>query len=308
MPQKKIELRQRLDVGDLVTVYFDFLKQNFKSFTNIFISYNGIFILAFLGISYLLVTGLIGVFGTVSGLNETSTEIESAMYLGLGVLIYLIIFIIVATLNYSLSSSYISLYVLQETIEIDKKSVWKKVKKNLSNIIVFTLLLIVIYVGYFIVSVVLAIIPIIGSIAQYILNFAITSWFGVSFMVMIHQRKNVTDSFSEGWVLVLKNFWKCVGVNLIIGLLTAILLLLVLSIPGILVGFYTFHAVETDVDLMTSVVSKIVWIIALWLFLIVITYSQALTQFINGILYFSLHEQTYNENTRSKIEQIGSEN
>jgi len=308
MPQKKIELRQRLDVGDLVTVYFDFLKQNFKSFTNIFISYNGIFILAFLGISYLLVTGLIGVFGTVSGLNETSTEIESAMYLGFGVIIYLIIFIIVATLNYSLSSSYISLYVLQETIEIDKKSVWKKVKKNLSNIIVFTLLLIVIYVGYFIVSVILAIIPIIGSIAQYILNFAITSWFGISFMVMIHQRKNVTDSFSEGWALVLKNFWKCVGVNLIIGILTAILLLLVLSIPGILVGIYTFHAVETDVDLMTSAVSKIVWIIALWLFLIVITYSQALTQFINGILYFSLHEQTYNENTRSKIEQIGSEN
>ncbi len=57
MFQKKIEFRQKLDVGDIVTYYFDFLKQNIKSFTNIFISYNGIFILAFLGISYLLVTG-----------------------------------------------------------------------------------------------------------------------------------------------------------------------------------------------------------------------------------------------------------
>lgn len=307
MPQKKIELRQRLDVGDLVTVYFDFLKQNLKSFTNIFISYNGIFILSFLGISYLLVTGFIGLIGSSTGMVSNSSEINSALYLGFGIFIYLIIFIIVASLNYSISSSYLSLYVSKESTEIDKKSVWKKVKMNLSNIIVFILLLIVIYVAYFIISVILAIIPIIGSIAQYILNFAMTSWFGVSFMVMLHEKQNVTNSFSEGWNLVFKNFWKCVGVNLIVSLLIVILLFLMLSIPGILVGFYTFHAVENDVDLMTSPVAKIIWIVTLWIFLIIMTYSQALTQFINGILYFSLHEQTYNEFTRSKIEQIGSE-
>ena len=308
MPQKKIELRQRLDVGDLVTIYFDFLKHNLKSFTNIFISYNGVFILAFLGVSYLLVTGFLGFLGSTPGWNTNTSEIESGLYLGFGAFIYLIIFIIVAALNYSLSSSYVSIYVSQENIEIEKKTVWEKVKKNFSNVIVFTLLLIVIYIGFFIVSIILAIIPIIGTIAQYILNFAMTSWFGISFMVMLHQRKSVTDSFSEGWSLVIKYFWKCVGVNLIVGILTAILLFLVLSIPGILVGVYTFHAVETNVDFMTSAVSKIIWIIALWFLLIIITYSQALTQFINGILYFSLHEQTYNENTRSKIEQIGSEN
>jgi len=307
MPQKKIELRQRLDVGDLVTVYFDFLKQNLKSFTNIFISFNGIFILSFLGVSYLFVTGIIGLIGSSSGMDSNSSEIDSALYLGFGVFIYLLIFIAVAALNYSISSSYLSLYVSEENTEIDKKSVWKKVKKNLSNIIVFILLLIVIYVAYFIISVILAIIPIIGSIAQYILNFAMTSWFGVSFMVMLHEKQSVSNSFSEGWNLVFKNFWKCVGVNLIVGLLIAILLLLMLSIPGILVGFYTFHAVENDVDLMTSVTAKIIWIVTLWVFLIIITYSQALTQFINGILYFSLNEQTYNEFTRSKIEQIGSE-
>ncbi len=307
MPQKKIELRQRLDVGDIVTVYFDFLKENIKSFTNIFISYNGIFILLFLGISYLLVTGFMGLIGAASGLNDSGSEIESGLYLGFGFIIYIIIFIIVAALNYSLSSTYLSLYVSGESIEIEKKSVWEKVKKNLSNIIIFILLLIAVYVGFFIASIILAIIPIIGSIAQYILNFAMTSWLGVSFMVMLHEKQSVSNSFSEGWRLVIKNFWKCVGVNLIVGLLVVILLFLLLSIPGVLVGFYTFHAVENDIDLMTSVVAKIIWIVALWIFLIVMTYSQALSQFINGILYFSLHEQTYNEYTRSKIEQIGSE-
>ena len=77
-----------------------------------------------------------------------------------------------------------------------------------------------------------------------------------------------------------KEFLECVGTNFITGLLTALLLILVLSIPGILIGFYTFHAVETGVDMANSAVAKIIWIIALWLLLIVSSYSQALTQFI----------------------------
>jgi len=300
MLQKKIEFRQRLDVGDIVTFYFDFLKQNFKRFTNIFISYNGIFILAFLGISYLLVTGFIGIAN-----SDVTTETEAMLYIGFGGFAFFIVFLIVASLNYSLSASYVSNYVVGETIEVDKKKVWKKVKDNFGNIVAFVLLLIVIYVGFFVISIILAIIPLIGSIAQSILNFAISGWFGVSFMVMLHENKSISNSFSEGWNLVIKNFWKSVGVNFILSLLNTILLLLVLSIPGILIGFYMFHAVDAGDDLANSMVAKIVWIIAMWIFLVAITYSQALTQFVNGILYFSLHEQTYNEFTRAKIEQIG---
>jgi len=300
MLHKKIEFRQQLGVGDIVTFYFDFLKQNFKRFTNIFISYNGIFILAFLGISYLLVTGFVGMTN-----SQTTSEAEAIMYLGFGGFAFFVVFVIVASLNYSLSASYVSNYVVGETIEVDKIDVWKKVKDKFGNIVVFVLLLIVIYIGYFIVSFILAIIPIIGTFAQSILNFAVSGWFGVSFMVMLHENKSVSSAFSEGWNLVFKNFWKTVGVNFILSLLNTILLFLVLSIPGILIGFYMFHAVETGDDLANSMVSKIVWIIATWIFMVAITYSQALTQFVNGILYFSLHEQTYNEFIRAKIEQIG---
>lgn len=304
MLQNKIEFRQRLSLGDIVTFYFDFLKQNFKSFTNIFISYNGIFILAFLGISYLLVTGFMGLIDA----SGTGSEIESTLYLGFGGLAFFMVFILVAALNYSLSSSYISNYVTDKSIEVDKKIVWKKVSDNIGNIILFVLMLIAIYIGFFIASIILAIIPIIGAFAQYILNFAITSWLGISFMVLLHEKQSISNSFSEGWNLVIKNFWKCIGVNFVLGLLVAILLLLVLSIPGFIIGVYAFHAVNTGVDLGNSAVAKIVWIIAVWVLLIVTTYSQALSQFINGILYFSLHEQTYNDYTRAKIEQIGNEN
>ncbi|MCF6307405.1 MAG: hypothetical protein L3J09_05565 [Flavobacteriaceae bacterium] len=302
MLQKKIEFRQQLGVGDIVTFYFDFLKQNFKSYLNIFISYNGIFILAFLGISYLLITGFIGMAN-----EDTMSEMESGLYVGFGSLAFIIVFVIVAALNYSLSAAYVSNYVTNDTIEVDKTKVWKQVKDNFSNIVLFVLLLVVIYVGFLIVSVILAIIPIIGSIAQSILNFAVSGWFGVSFMVMIHQKQNITNSFSEGWNLIFKNFWKTVGVNFILSLLNYLLLFLILSIPGILIGFYSFHAIDSGLDMSNSIVAKIIWIIALWLVLIVFTLFNSLMQFVNSILYFSLHEQTYNDFTRAKIEQIGED-
>ncbi len=234
-----------------------------------------------------------------------SSETESLIYIGFGGILFVIVLILVAALNYSLSAVYVSEYVKNETIEVKKKEVWKHVKDNLGNIVVFILLLMVIYAGYFIVSVIMAIIPIIGTIAQYILNFAISGWFGVSFMVLIHQKLGVSNSLGEGWNLVYKNFWKTVGVNFILTLLNYVLFVLILSIPGVLIGVYAFHAVETGVDMENSMTAKIIWVIALWLLLILTSFLQSLTQFVNGILYFSLHEQTYNEYTRSKIEQIG---
>ncbi|MEQ9582307.1 MAG: hypothetical protein RIM68_09105, partial [Arenibacter sp.] len=81
--------------------------------------------------------------------------------------------------------------------------------------------------------------------------------------------------------------------------------MLVIMIPGILIGIYTFHVVQNDVDLGASVVPTIIYTLGTCLFLIIAVYSQCLSQFVNGLLYFSLHEKTYNLNSRNKIDQIG---
>ena len=60
MQKKYIELRINRDFGDIITTYFDFFKQNIKKFTNVFVSYNGIFLIGLLIASYLLVSGFIG--------------------------------------------------------------------------------------------------------------------------------------------------------------------------------------------------------------------------------------------------------
>ncbi|MER3374154.1 MAG: hypothetical protein RIM83_05910 [Allomuricauda sp.] len=308
MKDKYIELRINRDFGDILTVYFDFLKQNIKKFTNVFLSYNGVFLIGLLITSYLLVSGFVGMISENSGLYGVnagqSSEDTYWIYIIAGGILFFLIFLMVAGLNFSLSSSYMIKYDEHKGMGFDKTEVWNLTKNKLGHTIVFILLLIPIYGLFFIVSIIFAFIPLLGMFAQYIIQFFMTAWIGVSFFSMLSEDKGVTDAFGEGWNLVSKNFWKSIGVNFILGLLNGLLMFIVLIIPAILVGIYTFHVVENNVD-VSGIVSTVVYTLGLCALLILMVYAQCLSQFINGILFYTLHEKTYNLNTRSKIEQIG---
>ncbi|SDS00834.1 hypothetical protein SAMN05192545_0600 [Maribacter dokdonensis] len=312
MKDNYIPLKVNREFGGIISVYFDFFKQNIKSFTNVFLSYNGVFLIGLLITSYLLVSGFIGMIAHESGQSPFSdnlaAEEEYYVYLGIGGFLFFVIFLGVAFLNYSLSTSYMIKYEETKDSNVDKKEVWQYAKSQFGNILLFVLLLIPIYLVYFIVAIILAIIPLLGFFAQYIVQFFLTAWIGVSFFDMLQNKKSVTDALGKGWKLVTGSFWKSIGVNFILGLLLGLLLMIALIIPGIIIGVYTFHVVENDVDYTNSIVSTIVYTLGLSIFLIIAVYGQCLSQFINGILYYALHEKTYNENTRARIEQIGQNN
>ena len=306
MQQKHIPLKRQRDVGEMISTYFEFLKQNFKPFLNIFIRYNGIFILGFLGVSYLMVTGFVGMIGIEDGFNVDGNPTNYYILIGVGAFVFLILFIITAIFNYSLAAAYMIQYERNNGAVVEKIQVWEMVKENFGKIILFILLMMALYIVVFIVGTVLSIIPLVGILAYYLIIMGYTSWMGLSFMSMINENRQVTDSYTEGWNLLRKYFWKCILSNLVIGILLGILMMVVLMIPGILTGVYVFHSVNTGVDFYNSPLSNIIWILALSLLLILYTMYQALAQFVNGILYFSLHEETYNVETRKRIDEIGS--
>lgn len=306
MKNKYIPLKLQRDLGEMITTYFEFFKQNFKPFLNVFISYNGLFILGFLGVSYLLVTGFIGTFvnTTVFGMENNSTGYQA--YFIAGLLSFLALFIITALLNYSLAAGYIIQYEQSKGETIEKRKVWEIVRKNIGKIFLFVILAMFISIFVMITGAIISFIPVLGFFAYYLLLFSFTSWMGLSFMAMLHENKEVTESFGEGWFLLKKYFWKSVLSNLVIGILITILMMVVMIVPGVLLGFYTFHSLDTGVDLANSPVATVIWTLALSLLLILYTFNQSLSQFVNGILYFSLHEETYNEATRERIENIGA--
>lgn len=309
MKDKYIELRINRDFGDILSVYFDFIRQNIKKFTNVFLSYNGIFLIGLLITSYLLVSGFVGIITEGSNIygmgSGESNEGTYWTYIIVGSIIFFIIFILVAGFNFSLSSSYLVKYDEHKGQGFDKREVWEHTKGNLGNTLVFILLLIPIYGVFFIIALVFAFIPLLGMFAQYIVQFALTAWIGVSFFSMMSQSKGVIDGFGEGWNLVINNFWRSVGVNFILGLLNGLLFFIILIVPSIIIGIYTFHVVENNVDVGGSIVSTVIYTLGLCLLLILMVYAQCLSQFVNGILFYALHEKTYNINTRSKIDQIG---
>ena len=306
MPKPFIQLKQSRDIGETTGAFFDFFKQNIKEFLNIFIRYNGIFIIAFLGVSYLMVTGFIGVMQSSNTLIDNSAdEATATMLIGLGMLGFIALLLITGLLNYSLAAAYITNYQINGDGTIQKEKIWNLVIDNVGKTILFIILMILIYAGVLVVGMIISIIPILGTFAYYAIMLAFQAWMGLSFMAMFYQKLSVTEAFGEGWNLLFKFFWKSVLVNLVVSLLLSILLFLVLMVPGILIGIYAWHAVENGVDLAEGALPKIVWTIATSILLIAFTLNQSVSQFINGVLYFSLHEQTYNQTTRENIEQIG---
>lgn len=305
MQDKHIPLKRQRDIGEIITAYFEFFKQNFKPFLNIFISYNGLFILGFLGVSYLMVTGFVGSFVNtpVNGIESDISNFQ--IYFIVGVVGFIILFLITALLNYSLAAVFMIQYE-QNKGKVDKSKVWEIIKQNLGKIFLFVILAMFMYGALMVVGIIISFIPLLGTIAYYLLIMGYTSWMGLSFMAMLNDNREVTDAFGEGWKLLKKYFWKSILSNLIVGMLLGILMMVVLMIPGILIGIYAFHSLDTGVDLANSPVANIVWTLALSLLLVLYTLNQSMMQFINGILYYSLHEETYNEATRERIDNIGS--
>ncbi|MCR9182846.1 MAG: hypothetical protein NXH73_07965, partial [Flavobacteriaceae bacterium] len=94
MKDKHIELRQAREFGLIISDYFEFLKHNMKDFLNLFLRYNGIFIILFLGVSYLMVTGFMGlVRSEVSG--AAANDWSFGIYIGVGAFLLILFLLIV---------------------------------------------------------------------------------------------------------------------------------------------------------------------------------------------------------------------
>lgn len=308
MKDKYIELRINRDFGDILTTYFEFLRQNIKKFTNVFLSYNGVFLIGLLITSYLLVSGFVGLISESSGIygisGGQSTDETYWYYIIAGGVLFFLIFLVASGLNFSLSTSYILKYEEHKGVDFDKTMVWNHSKSKLGRTFLFILLLVPMYLVLLFVLVIISFIPFLGNLVQIFM----TAWIGVSYVCMFEEDKGVTEALGEGWNLVTKNFWKSIGTNFILALLNFLLLSLCMLVPIIIISVFTFHIIENNIAVDSSITPSILYTVGLCLLLIIFLYSHCLSQFVNGILFYALHEKTYNVNTRSKIEQIGQSN
>lgn len=304
MTESYIELRRRNSFGDIINIYFQFLKSQFKTFVNLYLKYNAISMVITLIASYLLVTGFMGMasrdfrFGMGGPINN-----EVYLYSGAAILIL----VIMATyfLNFSFASSYLVTYV-ENNGEVNGGKVWQKIKQNFLSLITFILLGFLMYVGFLIASIIVSLIPFIGVFLQYGLSFTLSAFFGLSFISIFIGNKAVSDAFSEGWNFTFDNFWKVVLFGLIIGILNLMIVTLILSVPGFIISIYIYFSIDSNVEILTSVFANVLFTLGFAIFILAFIFSQALSQLAYGILYYNLFEEKYNIFLREQIEKIGA--
>jgi hypothetical protein len=186
--------------------------------------------------------------------------------------------------------------------------VWKIFSKYIGATLVFIIMAALFISVSFVIGVFLSFIPIIGPLLYYAIFFFLNAWLGISYFSMIHEKKDLGVALGEGWNLVIKDFWTCIGVNFILGILNYILMLLLMTVPGVLIGVYAFHQFEIEGQQSLEWLDTFIFTIGLGILLIGGLFNQSLTQWVNGMLFYSLHEKKYNINTRRKIDQIGQAN
>ncbi|MGJ8684194.1 MAG: hypothetical protein ACSHWW_06205 [Nonlabens sp.] len=306
--KKYIEPRLRRDFGGIISAYFDFLKGNVKEIVNMFIGYNGVFVIFLLISTYMVVTGAVAL--TVAQNNtsfgSSNPEESAAVLTGLGFIFWIIIILIATLLNYSLSSAYVSLYEQRKMNNIPRKDAWHKAKRHLGGLFLVALTAVGLYFIYVIVQLVLAFIPLLGSIASIFIGLGFNAWISLTIFSYVHNEDStVFAAFGEAWELLFSSFWKAIGVNFVLGLIIQVCLFAINIVPSILVGVYIFHTIDTGTGLDESVFGQILIVVLITLFSLIIMFIQLLSQTINAFVYFNLHEFKNNTFLRSRIEKLG---
>lgn len=308
--KKYIEPRLRRDFGGIISAYFDFLRGNFKELLNMFIGYNGVFVIFLLISSYLTITGAVAIIMAENnlGIEDSGAKMTGGLLAGFGMIFLIIIFLLATLLNYSLSSAYVSLYEQRKENSIPRRDAWQKAKSKLGGLFLVALVAVALYFVYFMVQLILAFIPLLGSIASIFVGLGFNAWISLTIFSYVHNdNKSIFEAFGEAWDLLFSGFWKAIGVNFVLGLIIQVALLAINLVPSILVGFYIFHLVEDGGGLDDSVFGQMLLVVMITLLSLMFMFIQLLSQTINAFVYFNLHEFKNNTFLRSRIEKIGEQ-
>lgn len=215
MIEKKIEFRKVRDFGEILSVTFEFLRQNFKALLKVLVFIAGPTVV------------IAGIFGGFYQSNIFSFDVyQSFENIGLWFLLYvaslLISYLFIALSVYE----FILIYLGKGSGDISVGEVWERMKSHLLNVTGA-------YIGFFIIvfiAFLLLIIP--GIYLSVALNFII--------IVMLYEKLGFIDSLSRSMNLVSGKWWFTFGLIIVLGLIQgfiSVILQMPLSIASFVMIF-----------------------------------------------------------------------
>lgn len=301
------------NLSDTITFFKSFGKHFFKNFFII----NGIFLMILMVLIYFISKIYMEVlFSGANNLNNNpnyfSNYISENITLVVGGFITAIIVIaILSMLNITFPIVYLKLFEKENNTNFSTQDISKELRKNVGKMFVFLLgITCIIMPLAFIVFGILVLLCfiLIGFPLLIILGIAFFSWVMLSYHDYILNDVGFFKALSNGYYLLRLKFWTIVGTTFLMMMLIQIIQGIITIIPYLFTIGSMFVTTQ-DVNSQTDNYSSLGIIMAVIMVLSVLI-SYIFNNFIvinQGLIYYSLHEDTENFTTNNQIDLIGTD-
>ena len=312
-----MKLYKSRDFSSFFTDTFEFIKQNGTHFFKQFIIINGIFVLILVAISYIFSSLFLNNYLEAITSGNAASKFEEVMNGNEGLFIGLIISLIIGSLifgiiSYAFTPIYFKLLEKNEDTNFNTSDIVSMYKANISKLLLFVALGILIGIPLalvFGIAAVIVSITIIGILLLPLLVALFTSIYNMTLLEYLDQKRSFFDCFSYSWSLIFSKFWPavgCMGIFYVMSYVVQVALSLIQSIFNITsqLTIPNADAVTEDSSLFLIIVTLIFFIITFFVGILLNT----ILQINQSIVYYGLKEDKEQINTKSDIDLIGANN
>lgn len=249
MESKQLILSQRRDFGDVIGDSISFLKINFKSILNVFLTY--VMPLLFLPLVLLMISGKLTELMSIYSLSSVMADdtpgdtIESmmAMLVMFG-FVFLFYFLAYMVLNLTVYGTFLA-YEENGNVKVTPKQIKENIKAKFGNyfisILVFIPLIIVFYIFIFIMMMIGIQIGVIGGVLMFLIVSCVSAWFFTVVYnyswIRVREDIGISAGFERSFALIKNNWWSMFGI-LIVSYIIVMIGTSVFSIPFQALSFF----------------------------------------------------------------------
>jgi len=304
MEFKKIELMRHRSFGDLFSVSFDFIKQNFKLYIKTVLIYVFPFlVLVSFGMGFIFRNF------TMESLNSNPESVFFDFFNGSNIAIisfsYLAI-IIVSIILYGLSFSFVNLYKKHEDINnLSSQDIWNYTKPHLGWLLGYSILIVAgIFLFYF------GIVFLSAAISEWFIGLFFILFFPFMYLMVplsiLYPLKfeepqiGFVDALKKSFKMTKGSWWESFGFIILFSFLIG------LCSYAFVVPAYILMMVLMILEL--SAIAKFLSIFGMGIFYSLMLLVNGFVYIAIGILFYSLYEKYTGVNLKKQIEQIGAIN
>jgi hypothetical protein len=301
------------NISDTVTFFKSFGKHFFKNFFII----NGIFLMILMVLIYFISKIYMEVL--FSGANNLTNNpnyfsnyrSENISFVVGGFITAIILIAILSMLNITFPIVYLKLFEKENSPNFSTPEIINELKKNVGKMIIFLL-----GIGFIIMPLALIVFGIlvllcfilIGFPLLFIIGIAFFSWVMLSYHDYILNDVGFFKALSNGYYLLKLKFWTIVGTTFIMMMLIQIIQGILTVIPYLFTIGSLFVSTQNGSSQADNF--STIGIIMAVIMVLSVLLSYIFNNFIvinQGLIYYSLHEDTQNYTTNNQIDLIGTD-